>query len=329
MSDVAVESQPPILSEIVPPPRAWLGRSLEPEEFLVPFSKECLEELEGVIAAQRSAPVPTFLLATDQFRLDACKHLMKKVRHILDHGPGFAILDRLPLDTMSEEEATDLYWLLANFIEPPVAQEWKGTIIIHVRNDEEDFTQDTRGTVTPTLAPMHTDSSMAEAPPNYFGLMCMQKAKSGGLSSAASILAAHNHFNNARPDLLRRLYRPFYRDHKDFQAPDAAARNFQPIFAWNGKLTTRLSFSYIYRGYERTGRVLDELGAASLKELNAFLTEPTNRIDYMLERGQVQFINNHVVAHSRTAYEDYKEQGRRRHLVRLWLRSGDRRQFRG
>jgi hypothetical protein len=46
---------------------------------------------------------------------------------MLDDGPGVVVLDRLPLERMSRAEAIDLYWLLASMLEPPVAQEWKGS----------------------------------------------------------------------------------------------------------------------------------------------------------------------------------------------------------
>jgi alpha-ketoglutarate-dependent taurine dioxygenase len=38
-----------------------------------------------------------------------------------------------------------------------------------------------------------------------------------------------------------------------------------------------------------------------------------------LRRGDMQFLNNHVILHGRTAYEDHPEPERRRHLLRLWL----------
>jgi hypothetical protein len=36
--------------------------------------------------------------------------------------------------------------------------------------------------------------------------------------------------------------------------------------------------------------------------------------------GDIQLINNYVTLHGRTAYEDYPERDRRRHLLRLWLK---------
>jgi hypothetical protein len=38
-----------------------------------------------------------------------------------------------------------------------------------------------------------------------------------------------------------------------------------------------------------------------------------------LERGDMQFVHNHTLLHDRTAFEDYPEPSRRRHLLRLWL----------
>jgi hypothetical protein len=48
-----------------------------------------------------------------------------------------------------------------------------------------------------------------------------------------------------------------------------------------------------------------------------------------VERGQIQVLNNRVIVHGRTPYQDTERPEDRRHLVRLWLRAGDRRQFRG
>jgi alpha-ketoglutarate-dependent taurine dioxygenase len=318
-----------MLAEVVPQPRAWRGPSLARDEYLVPIPEECRRELRGVLEELRAAPVPTLLLLPEHFDLAACARWMAGARERLDHGPGFVILDRLQLDDMTRQEAIDIYWILANLIEPPVAQEWKGTVVYDVRHDGQEYGADTRGALTPVGLEMHNDSSMGEAPPNYLGLLCLQTAKSGGMSIVSSALAAHNHFMQTRPDVLRRLYEPFYRDHQDYQAADAAAKNNRPVFAWDGKLRTRFNARHIVRGYEKTGRVLDPLGTESVRLMDEFLGDPQNRLDLWLERGQIQILNNRVIVHGRTPYEDHDDPDRHRHLVRLWLRAGDRRQFRG
>lgn len=42
-----------------------------------------------------------------------------------------------------------------------------------------------------------------------------------------------------------------------------------------------------------------------------------------------QVLNYRVIVQGHTPYQDHEAAERRRHLVRLWLRAGDRRQFRG
>ena len=100
-----------------------------------------LGELEGTLAELRRAPVPTLLLLPEHFPLAATARWMREVRRRLDEGPGFVMLDRLPVDTMSRDEAIALYWLLMSFLEPPVAQEWKGTVIYDVRHDGQEYTR--------------------------------------------------------------------------------------------------------------------------------------------------------------------------------------------
>lgn len=318
-----------MLTTVIPEPVAWHGPSLAADRYLMPIPAVVLAELDGALTELRRAPVPTLLLLPEHFPLAACGRFMADVRRRLDEGPGFVMLDRLPVDAMTRDEAMALYWIVMGFLEPPVAQEWKGTVIYDVRHDGQEYTQDTRAALTPEGLEMHTDSSMGEAPPSYVSLFCLQPARAGGMSIVSSAPAAHNFFLRERPDLLRRLYDVFYRDHQEYQAADAAATNFRPVFQWDGRLRTRFNARHIVRGYEKTGRTLDPEGAEAVRLMDAFLSDPAHRLDLWLERGQIQVLNNRVIVHGRTAYQDADEPEHRRHLVRLWLRAGDRRHFRG
>jgi alpha-ketoglutarate-dependent taurine dioxygenase len=321
-------SQLGILQALVPAPRAWHGPDLSEDDFKIIFPGQCLDELEAIVAEQRKAPVPTLVLEPQHFKMDACRALLTGVRQRLDAGLGFIIFDRLPVERWSKQEVIDVYWLLASLIEVPVAQEWKGTMIYDVRWDGQGYSTDTRTALTPEGLDMHNDSSMGEAPANYVCLLCLKTARSGGMSSLASAYAAHNHFLRDHPQLLPRLYQPFYRDKQEYQAPDAS--NWYPIFApEGGGLRIRFNARVIRRGYQKTGQVLDRDGAAAVEIMHNFLTDPAHRHDFWMEPGQIQILNNRSIVHGRTPYDDFAEPERRRHLVRLWLRAGDRRQFRG
>ena len=48
-------------------------------------------------------------------------------------------------------------------------------------------------------------------------------------------------------------------------------------------------------------------------------SSPDFFLDMELEPGDIQRLSNHTILHARTAYDDYEEPERRRHLLRLWL----------
>jgi hypothetical protein len=43
-------------------------------------------------------------------------------------------------------------------------------------------------------------------------------------------------------------------------------------------------------------------------------------LDMNIGEGDIQFLNNRMLLHGRTGYEDHREMASRRHLLRLWLR---------
>src|SRR5947199_147018 len=56
---------------------------------------------------------------------------------------------------------------------------------------------------------------------------------------------------------------------------------------------------------------------------------PEVRVEFTIERGQIQYLNNLCVAHSRTRFKDAEEPHLKRHLIRLWHRNEGRRTFHG
>ena len=50
-------------------------------------------------------------------------------------------------------------------------------------------------------------------------------------------------------------------------------------------------------------------------------------VEFLVERGQVQFISNRQFAHSRTEFVDAAEPALKRHMIRLWTRDEGRRAF--
>src|SRR5215510_29506 len=110
----------------------WTRRDVCPGEYFVELSAACLDEIRRAVDEIRAYPLPTILRAPDDFAMPSCRREMARVRDILDHGRRFAIVDRLPLDEMSTDEATAIYWLLSSMVSRPVAQKLDGTMIYDV-----------------------------------------------------------------------------------------------------------------------------------------------------------------------------------------------------
>ena len=66
-------------------------------------------------------------------------------------------------------------------------------------------------------------------------------------------------------------------------------------------------------------RQLDATEMATLDFFDEMSHSAELRLDMDFQPGDIQLLNNHMIVHSRTEFEDWPEPERRRHLLRLWL----------
>src|SRR5262249_57041429 len=111
----------------------------------------------------------TLMLSPDQFELPACRGVMAQVKAILRDGIGVALVDRLPLDRMTKEQAIAAHWVLGQLIATPVAQKWDGTMIYDVTDTGRAYGYGVRGSGTDPELAFRTDHSFGGAPPAYVG----------------------------------------------------------------------------------------------------------------------------------------------------------------
>ena len=311
-------------------PIAWRGATLGAEDGVVHLDQSCLDELDAVVAEVRANPLPTLMMTPDLFDMPACSATMATVNREIRQGLGFVIVDRLPMDRFTRDEAVMLYWLLSSMISRPVAQSWDGKMIYDVRDKGKPPGNGVRPDVTNVRQNFHTDNSYNLCAPHFLGLFCLQTAKSGGISRLISFAAAHNEMRKRHPDLLWRLYEPFYFDRQREHAPDDVMTTYHPMFEnHDGELVARLSYRQVVYGYELEGKELDPEGKAALDTFEAILNEPTMWKDFYFEPGQIQLLDNRRCGHCRTGFEDYPEPERQRHLVRLWMRDSGRTFYHG
>jgi alpha-ketoglutarate-dependent taurine dioxygenase len=308
----------------------WRGATLPVDAGRIALPLEVEEELEGIVAALERDPLPLLLLRPEDFVLDASRSFAREIKRLLDDGAGFAIIDRLPVDRWSASSARAVWWLLASLVARPVAQKWDGTSIYDVCDLGRPPGNGVRPDVTNVEQNFHTDNSYNHVPPHYVGLMCLRTAMEGGVSGIVSFAMAHEEMRRRHPDLLPRLYRPFYFDRQREHAPGDVMTTCHPMLEHRAdRLVARLSRFQVINGHKLAGAELDAQGFAALEAFEAILNEPGMAARFDFEPGQLQLIDNRALGHKRTAFRDWPDPERKRLLVRLWLRDEGSRAYNG
>jgi hypothetical protein len=305
---------PPITGRV-----AWRREDLQPVDWLVRPADETLAELDRL--ARQLAGYEGELAA---LRLEAptALALMADIRRRLVEGVGFAVLDGLPSNAWTEQGARAVAWLLCNAVAPAVMQKWSNPARMYeVRDTGARHGYGVRRSLTNLRQDLHTDGPWLAATAPFMGLACVRQATDGGMSYLASLAAVHNRLRAEAPQLLERLYRPFYWDRQAEHAPDDVKASFLPVFAWDGeRLKVRYYDDYIRSGYKLIGAELDQEGVDALAAMQAIIDAPEHMLEFRLLPGQVLFCNNQIVAHGRSAFTETGATPRGRLLLRFWLR---------
>jgi alpha-ketoglutarate-dependent taurine dioxygenase len=311
-------------------PAVWTGSTVARDAGRLVLDQECVAEIETVAATLRTNPLPVLALSPGDFELAHCRRVAAHLRTMLEDGPGFAIVDRLPLGRLRREEAVAVFWLLSSLIARPVAQKWDGTMVYDVRDLGRPPGNGVRPDITNAEQSFHTDNSYNLCPPEYVGLLCLHPAMEGGVSLIVSLLETHNEMRRRHPDLLPRLYQPFFFDRQREHAPDDVQVIEHPIFELDeGRLSGRLSRFQVENGQALAGVELDAESLAALDALDSIMARQDMTVDFHFEAGQMQFLHNRQIAHKRTGFRDWPEHDRKRHLVRIWLRDRGRAFYNG
>jgi len=98
-----------------------------------------------------------------------------------------------------------------------------------------------------------------------------------------------------------------------------------PVFNdYKGHLSVIYARRYIESGQRFVeARRLSDLDIEALDYFDSLANDPGLRLDMEFRPGDIQLLHNHTILHDRTAYVDWDEPERKRHLLRLWLSPHD------
>ncbi|MFD4705844.1 TauD/TfdA family dioxygenase [Gottfriedia sp. NPDC058432] len=306
-----------ILNEKIQGRSAWKGIDLAKDESWIYFLTDttiAVLEKATLCVQQRGLKAPDF--KKEDFPIPDLADEIKYFVDELENGRGFLLIRGLPMERYSDEEASIIYWGLGLHLGLPIIQSKNGELLGHIKNVGKDFNDNTkvRGYQTNVHLDYHTDLA------DVVGLLCLRKAKSGGLSSIASAMSIYNEILEKHPEYLEILYRSFAHDLRGEETPGQSPVVQSPIFSYfGGKLSCRYIRQYVQSAQTKTGIFLTEEEIEAFDFIDSLTHDKNFHIDMMMEPGDMQFVNNYTVFHSRTHFEDFEEEDKKRHLLRLWL----------
>jgi len=263
-------------------------------------------------AALRALP---HLTAAD-FPLPTLAPRLAALRGELLDGRGFALVRGLPVARYSPIERAAIFLGIGAHFGRARSQNAAGDVLGHVRDlGLSSADPNVRVYQTNERQTFHTDSC------DVVALLCVNEAKSGGDSLLVSAAAIADELGRARPDLLARLTLPMAHDRRGEVPAGQAPFFLLPVLSqFAGNLTVFYQRQYIdsaQRFPDAPRLTADDV--AALDAFDALANDPRFHIRMRLRPGDIQLVHNHALLHDRTAFEDFPEPSRRRHLLRLWL----------
>jgi hypothetical protein len=296
---------------------AWYGPDLKGRtDWIERLSEAEIGEVENAARELAKSFLDLTSISSDDFPLPTLGPRLRHLLHEVLNGRGFVLIKSLPVERWTKREAAIAFLGIRTHLGRLRMQNADGHLLGHVRDlGRSSLDPNARIYQTRERQTHHTDSC------DVVGLLCLRAAKSGGLSSLVSSTTIFNEMRRRRPDLLRVLLDPIETDRRG-EVPEGGKPYFSiPVFNWHeGLLSVIYQRQYIESARRFSG--VAPLNAIQIQALDLFdelANDPSLNLTMELQPGDMQFVHNHNILHDRTAFEDFPEPERKRHLLRLWV----------
>jgi hypothetical protein len=296
---------------------AWKGPDVMGSERWIRYlTQDEIAEIDAAFQNVRRQGIAIEDVTAENFPLPNFARELEHTRDVLENGLGLRLLRGFPVANYSKDDLRVIYWGIGRHLGTAVSQSMRGDVLGDVMDLGLPTRSPTgRGYTSNEQLTYHTDSC------DVVGLFCLQDSKAGGLSLIASSVTVRNEILRLRPDLLEVLYQPFWWSRQGQELPGELPFYPEPIFAEHkGRFICRYTRNHIRNGqlFDQVPR-LTEQQIEAMDLIDAVAADPAIHFVMRFEPGDLQYINNHVMFHNRTAFEDWPEPERKRHLLRMWL----------
>ena len=300
--------------QLIDGPAVWKASDFsESRSWVLDLTPPMIDEIYAAARRLADDGVSYRDITADTVDIASARDLIAEAYAELNAGRGFAVIAGMPVDEHDYAVNLLAYSIVASRFGRIVVQNYEGDFAVDVTDKGIPYSHQSRGYSSNKLLPFHTDGA------DYAGLLCLGTAADGGLSLIASAAEVYNEMLRTRPDDMEALRRGFYhhrRGQHDPGEPPLSAHRV-PVFAFHDGLLHCCYNRNPINWAENEGIRLTDREVEALDHFDAILARPDIPLSMHLRKGDMQFINNYIVLHSRTEYMD--DADHRRHLVRLWL----------
>ncbi len=299
-------------------PSAWFGPDMaRRDDWIWRLDYADIAEIESAVLYFKATGAPMEAINLENFPL---RHLATKLDaalHELQEGRGFVMMRGFPVERHDIATAAIAYLGIGRHFGSLRSSNGRGHLLGHVKDVGADIKDgNTRFYQTNRRLEYHTDSA------DIVGLLCLQTAKSGGESFLASSVTVYNEMWRRRPNLAPTAFLPFSTDRRGEVPADMAPWFDIPIFNWHtGKLSGIYLRHYIEEAQRRFPAAprLTRAQFEVMDLIDELVNDSAIHLQMAFERGDMQFLHNHQILHSRNDFENWPEPERQRHLLRLWM----------
>jgi alpha-ketoglutarate-dependent taurine dioxygenase len=302
-------------------PQGWTTEDARRDpSWIQRLSAEEVAGFDAALAHAKAMAKPWLQMTAEDFPLgSAASRALKRAFATAQGRWGMCLLKGFPVDRWSEDDAKLAYWGMGLHTGVARTQNPASQYMNDVRDEGAAYKAAngrSRGYNTKAGLDFHMDSA------DIVGLLCRRTAKTGGESMVASTIAVAEELGRRRPDLLEVLKQPFFHHYQGSQDPVQPPYYACPIIGnEGGQFTMRVNRKNIVaaeRDFPELPRVTPQQWEA-IDLLEEIMADDRWCYRMQLEQGDLQLVNNYVIVHSRTPFEDFEEPDRKRHLLRLWL----------
>jgi Taurine catabolism dioxygenase TauD, TfdA family len=308
---ITVENRQPVRAR-----SAWRPADFPtPDAYSFTLTEGHFAAFDRALAASRDAGRATEDLTAADVPFEAIAADVAAWRDEVLHGRGFIVLREFPRERYTADDLGLLFFGLGTHFGRAVSQSSMGDRLGHVV-DVGGKDRRERAYRTSRELTLHTDRC------DVVGMLCLEKAVSGGLSGYASVHTMYNDILASRPELLEPLFTGFryHRRGEELPGEPVVTPYRVPVLSESdGELSTVFLRAYIEMAARELGTPLSEREVAALDYFEEVGRRDDVTLRFMLEPGHAIFFNNCTLLHNRTAFEDDGCAGQKRHLLRLWL----------